>query len=367
MVSWGWTAPEAALPYAVAIGVMSFPLALAGRAQDVFGPRLAASVGGVLMGLGLVVASLAGPQSAAPAIIGFGLITAFGVDLAFSSTVATPIKWFPPADRGAISGIVVAGFSLAALYNAPLVEILLRDFGINRAFLILGIAFLFIATALAQPLANPPAGYVPGEPAGRDATKRLSGKRDYEWRQTIGSPAFRLFWLILALTAFAGLMSIGHMAQIVEAQIDVNLGYALVAILAIGNTSGRLVIGRLADRLGLKATMLLVFLVQAAVMGVFVWLTRLPLLVGGAFTIGFTYGSILALFVLLTADYFGTKNMGVNFGLVFTGWGVGGIFGSMAAGYIVHLTGSFGPAFALAAVLSGAGAALTLFVKPPPD
>jgi MFS transporter, OFA family, oxalate/formate antiporter len=365
MVSWGWTAPAAALPYAVALGVMSLPLALAGRAQDVFGPRLTASAGGGLMGLGLIVASRVGPQNPVPAIVGFGVIAAFGVALAFSSSAPPALKWFPQAERGLISGIIIAGFSLAALYNAPLVEALLRGIGINGAFFSLGIAFLLITLALAQLLSNPPAGYVPDKTSSPRPTKRVSGEVEYEWRETIRSRSFYLFWAMFALSTFSGLMIIGHMAQIVESQLRVNLGYALVAVLAIGNTAGRLAIGRAADRLGPKTAMLLVFLLQAAIMGVFAWLATLLLLVVGAFAVGFTYGSTMALFVLVSADYFGTKNMGVNLGLLFTGWGAGGVFGSMAAGYIVHATGSFASAFAVATVLSVVGAGLTFLIKPP--
>lgn len=365
MVNWHWSAPEAALPYAVAIGVLSLSRAPAGRIQDVFGPRFTGSVGGALVGLGLIVSAFAGPKSSMPAIIGFGVITGIGIALGISSAAPPAVKWFSPADRGLVSGIVVAGFSLAALYNAPLTEVLVRDVGINRTFFVLGIALFFGTQTLARLLANPPADYVPCRTSGQSTTKRLIGKKEYKWRETIRSRHFYLFWTMFALTSFAGLMSIGHLAQIVDKQLGLNLGFALVAILAIGNTTGRLAIGKLADRLGMKMIMLIVFLFQAAVMSVFVRLTTILPLVLGTFSIGFTYGSGLALFLLLTVDYFGTKNLGVNFGLIYTGWGIGGVFGSMAAGFIVHVTGSYASAFAIATILSIAGAGLTFLIKPP--
>ncbi len=80
---------------------------------------------------------------------------------------------------------------------------------------------------------------------------------------------------------------------------------------------------------------------------------------------GFCYGSNLSLFPSTTAGFFGTKNLGVNYGLVFTAWGVGGVFGSMTAGSIVDSTRSYALAYAIAAGLCVLAAALTFATKPP--
>lgn len=111
--------------------------------------------------------------------------------------------------------------------------------------------------------------------------------------------------------------------------------------------------------------MLLVFVLQAFMMLVFAKLTTSILLILGAAIVGFNYGANLALFPSTTADYFGTKNLGVNYGLVFTSWGVGGVFGSMVAGKIVDATSSYNTAFLVAAVLMIIAAGITFLTSVP--
>ena len=177
---------------------------------------------------------------------------------------------------------------------------------------------------------------------------------------------FVLLWLMYAFSAFAGLMIIGHMAKIAAAQLpSLNLGFLLVAVLAIGNAAGRVAAGVVADRIGGVRAMLFVFVGQAAMMAALAF-SRAPLaLMPVAAAIGFCYGANLSLFPSTTAGFFGTRNLGVNYGLVFTAWGFGGVFGSMTAGTIVDRTGAYGIAYAIAAVLCLVAASLTFATKPP--
>ncbi|TLM98460.1 MAG: OFA family MFS transporter, partial [Actinobacteria bacterium] len=139
----------------------------------------------------------------------------------------------------------------------------------------------------------------------------------------------------------------------------------LVAVLAVGNALGRVVAGFTADRIGGTRTMLIVFVAQAVLMGgLFVSRAAIVMLPVAA-AVGFCYGANLSLFPSTTAGYFGTKNLGVNYGLVFTAWGVGGVFGSMTAGSIVDSTGTYALAYGAAAVLCLFAAALTFATKPP--
>ena len=366
--SWGWTASTASMPYAVACGVFAISMVFAGRAQDKFGPRIVAALGGALTGIGMIVASFASKTDTTLMIIGFGILAGTGIGLGYASATPPAVKWFPAHKKGLITGIVVSGFGLASVYISPLTNALITGMGINKTFLILGIAFFVVTVLLAQFLINPPAGYVPGgSPAA--AAKGSTGpkKHDYEWHEMMKTPQFYLLWLMFAFASFAGLMIIGHMAKI-AAKVLPNaaaLSFLLVAILAVGNASGRIIAGILSDKLGRTRTMLLVFLFQAVIMAIFAKFTTAPLLILGALAVGFNYGSNLSVFPSATYDYFGTKNGGVNYGLVFTAWGVGGVFGSMVAGKIVDATGSYNMAFTAAAVLCVAAAGLSFLTKAP--
>lgn len=365
---WGWSATMASKPYAVACGVFAVTMIFAGLAQDKFGPRIVAALGGALTGIGMIISSFASQNDNTLMIVGFGVLAGAGIGLGYASATPPAIKWFPPAKKGLITGIVVSGFGLASVYISPLTDNLLRSIGINKTFLFLGIGFFIVSVLLSQFLVNPPAGYVPaGMPApAKSAASSTATKHDYEWHEMLRTPQFYLLWLMFAFASFAGLMIIGHMAKIAVKQLpSIDLGFILVAILAVGNASGRVVAGMVSDKLGRTRTMLLVFLLQAVVMGLLAKATSVPLLIIGAICVGFNYGSNLSLFPSTTADYFGTKNLGVNYGLVFTAWGVGGVFGSMVAGKIVDLTGTYNMAFLVAAALCIVASAITFVTKAP--
>ncbi len=362
---WGWSSGQASLPYAIAVGVFAVSMVFAGRAQDRLGPRIVATAGGTLCGLGLIVASLGSPISAAPIVLGFGVLTGIGIGLGYAAATPAAVKWFPPQRKGLITGIVVAGFGLASVYIAPLTTWLLAERGVSGTFRALGVAFLLLTVTLAQLLKNPPQGHLPAAD-GAKAEAVTTCDDDHDWREMVRTRQFALLWLMYAFSAFAGLMIIGHMAKIAAAQLpSVDLGFTLVAVLAIGNAGGRVVAGLVADRIGGIRTMFGVFVVQAAMMGALAFSTAPLALVPVAAAIGFCYGANLSLFPSTTAGYFGTKNLGVNYGLVFTAWGVGGVFGSMTAGTIVDSTGSYGVAYAIAAVLCIVAATLTFVTKPP--
>ena len=127
---WGWSAGQASLPYAICVGVFAVSMVFAGRAQDRFGPRLVASVGGGLCGLGMIVASFGTPAGMLPITAGFGVLTGIGIGLGYAAATPAAVKWFPPQRKGLITGIVVAGFALASVYIAPLTKLLLQSYGV---------------------------------------------------------------------------------------------------------------------------------------------------------------------------------------------------------------------------------------------
>lgn len=367
---WGWTAGQASLPYAVACGVFAVSMVFAGRAQDRLGPRLVATLGGALTGLGMIIASFGTADASLPIVLGFGVMAGTGIGLGYAAATPAAVKWFPAAKKGLITGLVVSGFGLASVYIAPLTQWLLGAYGVAATFRMLGLGFLVATVALAQLLANPPAGHVPAQTAPAavrvGAVHTAVAHREYDWHEMIRTPQFALLWLMYAFAAFAGLMIIGHMAKIAALQMPgTDLGFVLVAVLAIGNASGRVVAGMVSDRLGGTRTMLVVFVMQAAMMGLLAIAGTPGMLVPVAAFVGFSYGANLALFPSTTQGYFGTKNYGVNYGLVFTAWGMGGVFGSMTAGSIVDSTGGYGIAYAVAAGLCVLAAGLTFATKPP--
>ena len=347
----GWTKTQATLPYTLAIACFALMMVPAGRLQDRLGPRVVASLGGVLTGLGLVVASFASATSVAPALLGFGLLAGTGFGLGYAAATPAAVKWFPPEKKGLITGIVVAGFGIAPVYIAPLSKHLLAAHGIGGAFRILGIAFLVVATAFAQVIRNPAQ---PAQAARTpDGAAPAAARPDRTWREMIRSPMFYMLYVQYACAATAGLMIIGHMAKIVAVQSGeaIKVGFVFVALLAAFNAVGRIAAGVISDYIGRVITIGIVCIMQASMMFFFPALETIGGFVLGAAVVGFSYGACLSLFPATTADQWGTKNMGLNYGVLFTAWGVGGVVGPTLAGRIADRTGSYAGAYDVAGLL----------------
>jgi len=373
--AWGWSQFHKNLPYSVACLIFSVVMVGAGRMQDRLGPRLVASLGGLLVGGGLILASFS--TSPLGYVVGFGLLAGAGFGFGYASATPPAVKWFPPARTGLIAGLVVSGFGLASVYIAPLTQWLIGRFGLASAVLILGFAFLVIVTGLAQLLQPPPAGYVPPGTPARPLTAGPQRREDYRPREMLGTWQFYVLWFMFACGAGAGLMIIAIIVKLSKqfsqaaAADGVQWGFLLVAALAVGNGAGRIIAGMLSDRIGRKMTLLIAFVFQALML---VWLSQMTsgaatanfgLLAAVAAMIGANYGANLSLFPSVTKDFYGLKNFGVNYGLVFTAWGLGGFVLALVSGIVYDRTSSFQFAYYGSAALLVAAALVTLILKAP--
>ena len=277
------------------------------------------------------------------------------------------MKWFPPERKGLVTGIVVSGIGLASVYISPIANWLLGNWGISRTFLVLGSGAFIIMVLSANLLCNRPANYkqkskisgiaVPGNMTGQ-------GYRDFDWPEMIRTKLFYKLWFMYLFAASAGLMIIGHIATVAKTQASWENGFYLVIIFAIFNTCGKFMAGFFSDKYGRRTVMLLVFVAQAVNLLFFSSYTTLELLAIGTMMTGLCYGSFFALFPLATADFFGMRNFGVNYGLIFLAWGFVGILGLILAGSAVDITGNYFIACAISAGLSFVAFFLALTVHP---
>ncbi len=378
---WNWSEAERALPYSIACLVFAITMVPAGRAQDRFGPRWVALAGGLSTGLGLILASFT--TQVVWFVLGFGVLAGAGIGMGYAAATPAAVKWFPPQRTGLIAGLVVAGFGLASVYISPLAAYLIRTLGVQQSVLIFGVSFLVAVSALAMLLAVPPAGYKP--PALASASARPARPVvDYAWTEMLGTHQFYLMWIMYAFAAGAGLMIIGKLAKIVEVQGGLKMGFVFVALLAVGNAGGRILAGTMSDRIGRSMTMMIVFVFQAGLMFLLPYVSHVGWFVVLSILLGANYGANLALFPAATKDYFGLKNFGVNYGWVFTAWGVGGFVLPMISGKVYDASlaasraaleasggdpskavGSFTLAYSIAGASLMVAAVMTFLLRPP--
>lgn len=366
---WGWNEDDKSWPYMVACLVFSVVMVPAGRMQDKIGPRIVATLGGILVGLGFIIASMT--TSLAVFVIGFGVLAGAGIGFGYASATPPAVKWFPAAKTGLIAGIVVSGFGLASVYAAPLTTLLIGSLGFKAAVLTLGIAFLVVVVTLSQILKPPPKGYVPvGQ---KPAKKAQVGDKKEEFlpKEMLRTWQFYVIWFMYVCGAGAGLMIIAKLDAIAKIQANIELGFVLVAVLAIGNGSGRIVAGMLSDKIGRKTTFLICFVFQAVLIFLLSRaasdnrLGTIPAMVIISALIGANYGANLSLFPSITKDFYGLKNFGMNYGLVFTAWGVGGFMLAKLAGVMYVKYQTFAVAYYGASALLILAAIMTLLVKAP--
>jgi MFS family permease len=362
----GWKGTQLNDPYALCCLVFAFAMIVAGRCQDRFGPRLTATIGGVLVGAGFVLCSTT--SSYAVWLLGFGVLAGIGIGFGYSSATPPALKWFPPARTGLIAGMVVAGFGLAPVYLAPVSQYLLGHFGVQKTMLILGLAFVVIVCGLAQLLVNPPAGYVAGPTAtGSAAVKPAAASATPT--EILRQSTFWLLWGIYFIGAGAGLMVIGSISGMAKTSMG-ELAFVAVAIMAIGNAGGRVLAGTLSDKIGRRWTLCLVLLIQAGLMFIAIPVTAskdmaAAIIVVVAALIGANYGANLALFPAYTKDLWGLKSFGMNYGVLFTAWGVGGLVLPRLQQMLTASSGSYRSSFIVAGLLLLVGAALTFLIRPP--
>lgn len=358
----GFTKTEAMLPYTVGLFMLAVMMVPGGKIFDKYGPRVVATTGGILIIIGMIMASM--QTTIAGLVVWFGVVVGTGAGIPYGVTIPSSVQWFPPAKRGLVSGLVVAGLGLAAAYAAPLAQVIINAVGVKQTFMIYGIVFGTLVILFGQFLAVPPKGYIPpGAPA--PAAGGASGKKEFAPSEMVRTIQFWAIWFMYCFGAVAGLMVIGHIAIIAEVQANIQWGFALVAILAIFNSTGRVVGGFLSDKIGRNKTLVIMFCLQAVNMLIFKNYTTMTSLAIGVCVTGIAYGALLAIFPALTYDYFGMKNSGMNYGLVFTAFAAAGLMGPTAAGKIVDVTGTYNNAYLAAAVILVIAAVLVKFLKTP--
>lgn len=368
----GLSATATSVPYSVAIVVFAFFMVPAGIMLDKLGPRLLLFLSGILMGIGMIVAGIF--LNLTGLIIGFGMIAGAAMGFGYSAPTPTATRWFKPHLRGTITGVVVSGYGLAPVYVSPLSEWLINNFGVSNAFIYLGVFFTILIVISSLFMKLPPKNWKPvgkepskpqEDPDKENETTVATEKKDYTPTEMMKTGQFWSLWFMYAFSASAGLIIIGHVATIASIQGGLQTGFLFVALLAVGNAAGRLISGAISDRLGRTATLILVFVIQAINMLAFVSYTSGVMLTIGAIVTGATYGALLALFPATTWDWFGLKNAGTNYGLIFTSWGLGGLFGPIIAGRIIDVTGEYNMVYIFSAILLIVAAIMALFTKKP--
>lgn len=341
----GWKGPQSIAPFRYSLVFFTIAMIVAGFWQDKKGPKLVGSVGGVLLGAGCILAAFT-YQSEWGLKFAYGILGGLGVGFAYVTPIATCVKWFPDK-RGTIVGLAVLGFGAGSLIFAPVIERLLGNDPamyaqtIPRTFMILGVVFLICVIGAAQVYTVPPAGWKPEgwtPPAAATTAGGTVIKAEFTSGEMIKTWQFFALWLIYFLGTSVGITAIGQAAPLVKelaAATAVMSAGAALGIMSAFNGVGRLAWGATSDKIGRKNTTIAMFVGYIiACMFLLRNVTSFGQALAGLCVVGFCYGGYLAMMPAFTADFYGAKNVGANYGIVFTAWG---ICGFVVPGYFAKI------------------------------
>jgi OFA family oxalate/formate antiporter-like MFS transporter len=324
----------------------------AGRIQDLKGPRplLLASAALIFVGYGL--SSLT--QHLWWIIITYGFIMGAAIAAGYMAAVAGGLKWFPDL-KGTATGILVGGFGAAAAVFAPMARHLIAVYTWRSAFVILGAVFAITILITALIIKNPPPGWVPAgwDPAQARGPRKRSPEftgLEFSLSEMLRTSEFKLMWVHYILVLCGGFGIIVHLKPLAMefAGFSAAAATGLVALIGMSNLAGRFILSPLSDAIGrLKSFTIVASCMLLAVLSASLAIVaELPgLLYFTAIVGGTAFGGYLALSPAFTADMWGMKSAGTNYGAMFTGWGVASFVGPYFAGSLYDLTGTYVLAF----------------------
>jgi OFA family oxalate/formate antiporter-like MFS transporter len=360
----GWKRADTSMIFTIAVFVFGLAFILAGRLQDKKGPFWISVIGGVLVSVGFFLS--AWTTTLAWVFFWFGAIGGIGNGFGYATPIPVMAKWFPDR-RGLAVGLAVAGYGGGSAIFGPLAgNWLIPTYGWRATFQILGVIFLIMTLVGAYLLKNPPMGYRPPGWTPAPAAKAAATTYDFSPSEALRTPAMYFMWIAYALGTSAGLMVISQLVPFARSVGLAALGTTAIFIGAVGNASGRIFSGWLSDTLGRLNTLRLMIAISAVAM---------PILyhVGGhgllffvmVFIVYYCYGTQLSVNASTTSDFWGTKNAGINYGILFTAWGVAGIIGPRIGGVLYDKYQNYQAAFYTAAVLAGVALVAELMARRP--
>ena len=355
-----WAPKEVSLTFTIIIIMMPLSMISAGKIMNIRGPTSTMVLGGILFGAGVFLASYS--TSLSFLYIVHGVIAGLGVGAVYGCAMSTTVKWFPDK-KGLASGLIAAGLGFGAVVFAPLANYLIGVWGVLTTFKILGVIYLVSIVGCALIVEAPPSDYkVAGAPIATPAVG-VSGV-DKNWREMLTDPMFYVLWLMYTAGAVSGLMIIGHASPIGQEVMKLSATTAayVVSIIALANTGGRVFWGYISDKAGRYPALAAIYLLSALMMFLLNIIDSYFVFLIVTSIIGLCYGGLLGIFPTVTADLFGLKNLGENYGIMFSALAAAAVIGPPLAAQVKEMNGNYDQAFLIAGLMASVGVIMTLFV-----
>ncbi len=365
ITKFGWGTAETSLAYTLSLALVPIAMIVGGKILDAKGPKMVTLVGGIIFGAGFFLAGFS--SSLMVLYLTYGVLGGFGIGAVYGCTVSNTVKWFPDK-RGLAGGLTAAGFGSGAVIFAPLAATLIGQYDVLTTFKILGVVFLVAIVLSSFFIKQPAPGWKPKgwEPPGATTTtSNKNSKNDLTPGQMLKTGNFYVLWIMYAIGTISGLMIIGHASPIGQEQIGLSPQTAAVAvsIVALANTCGRIFWGWVSDKIGRYNSIVFMFILSAVMLLVLNTAQNLPMFLIATMSIALSFGGFMGIMPSVTADNFGSKSLGINYGIIFTAFGLAAVVGPRIASVAKETSGGlYSSAYIIASVLNVIGVVIALYM-----
>ncbi|OMC77190.1 hypothetical protein BSK49_03155 [Paenibacillus odorifer] len=360
VTKFGWELNSVSITFSITSFALAFATLFAGKLQDRFGLRRLTATAGIVLGLGLILSSQANSLFMFYLLV--GVIVGFADGTAYITSLSNLIKWFPN-NKGLISGVSVGAYGTGSLIFKYINGGLIDSVGVSNTFMYWGLIVMGMIVIGSLLVREAPVQAAPA-PAGSTTATVMSSPKDYTVKEMLRTKEAYLLFIIFFTACMCGLYLIGIVKDIgVQlAGLDVQTAASAVAMIAIFNTAGRLILGALSDKMSRLKLVGASLAVTAAAM---LTLSYATLNFGLFFTcvaaIAFCFGGNITVFPAIVSDFFGLKNHSKNYGIVYQGFGIGALSGSFIAVFL----GGFKPTFVIFGLLCLLACIIAISLKPP--
>jgi MFS transporter, OFA family, oxalate/formate antiporter len=349
-------ASDISISFSLIMSTAAATAIFAGKALEYVKPPRLLLAGGILFGLGIFcigfIQSLIHLYVCA-VIAGIGLGTVYP-----GATMSNIIRFFPDR-RGMASGLLTAGYGMGAAVWAPVSVYLIGSYGPMSALRILGVIFIIIISGMSLIMRTAPDNYIPDGWVPPSILQSKAGSTfEKNWKQMMSTPAFYILAVLFVIGTVSGMMVVSYASPIAQKILKVtpDQAGAVIGFLAAGIVLGKIIWGLISDKLGRYPVFIAIYITAGISMFVMSVINSYAPFVAAMSATGFCYGGFLSLIGPVTADEFGQKNLGINFGIMFLTIALAAYLGPLLASYVLSTNnGDYTPAFIIGGIINAAG------------
>lgn len=334
-----WESSAAVFTSSIMLAFFVLGIVIGGRVQDMIGPRKVTIAGSVLISGGMLLTAVIPASTPWLIYVTYGILGGFGVGCVYTCTISTIQKWFPDR-RGFATGMIVSAFGLSLVVFAPLARTMLAQAGVPTTFAIFGAGFLVICVIC---------GLFIVRPEQQNTAAVVSDKKQFSPSEMLRTRQFYFIFASMFLLTPAYFILNPQLLSLGKARgLSEDIAIFAVMVTGIASAAGRLIVAWISDTIGRKAALFSIGAITL-VSVILLFFAQGTWYLACCAAIAFAFGGSAGVYAAVTADHYGTKHSGMNFGCVMVAFGLSALL-SPAVGNAIEGAGGKNLAFIYAAV-----------------